>query len=87
MGHPYNGNNSKEIKKIITLEYNEEINGTKKSGRLFKKLPRYFSPLSLLLSWRGLHTNVVVYHLQKKESKPTSSFSFPILCLLQNVIY
>ena len=36
MGHSYNDNNSKEIKKIITLEYNDEINGTKKSGRLFK---------------------------------------------------
>ena len=87
MGHPYNGNNSKEIKKIITLEYNEEINGTKKKWTSVQKLPRYFSPLSLLLSWRGLHTNVVVYHLQKKESKSTSSFSFPIICLLQNVIY
>ena len=87
MGHPYNGNNSKEIKKIITLEYNEEINGTKKKRTSVQKLPRYFSPLSLLLSWRGLHTNVVVYHLQKKESKSTSSFSFPIICLLQNVIY
>ena len=59
----------------------------KKKWTSVQKLPRYFSPLSLLLSWRGLHTNVVVYHLQKKESKSTSSFSFPIICLLQNVIY
>ena len=58
-----------------------------KKADVRQKLPRYFSPLSLFLSWRGLHTNVVVYHLQKKESKSTSSFSFPILCLLQNVIY
>ena len=38
MGHPYNGNNSKEIKKIITLEYNEEINGTKKKVDVCSKI-------------------------------------------------
>lgn len=74
MGHPYNGNNSKEIKKIITLEYNEEINGTKKKRTSVQKLPRYFSPLSLLLSWRGLHTNVVVYHLQKRNQNQLVPF-------------